>query len=294
MICGTSIGVVSAITFAHANIENNTYTLNDVCQHNTINDRIWVTFEDGVYDITDFISNHVGGKKYIELVAGGRLEPFWKSYNFHLKNNIGKETLEPYRIGDLAKSDQITNNFKFDERSGYTDDPFNEFANEPFLERPYDELIVMRMNPFLSEVKNDLLTENFFTPNQYFYTRNHFPVPTDIKQNEYKLDLHLYGDEINPDNLDYTKMCDEWDDIKCNESLSLNDIKSKFENVEVIATLQCGGNRGGDFREPAGLDLNKLSLYSPISIYLLMIQKKKKNKKINRIDRNINGKWVYF
>jgi hypothetical protein len=32
------------------------YTLEDVGKHKTAGDRVWVTYKDGVYDITDFIA----------------------------------------------------------------------------------------------------------------------------------------------------------------------------------------------------------------------------------------------
>jgi cytochrome b involved in lipid metabolism len=37
---------------------------------------VLVTFRDGVYDITDFVASHPGGK-HILLAAGGSIEPFW-------------------------------------------------------------------------------------------------------------------------------------------------------------------------------------------------------------------------
>jgi sulfite oxidase len=38
---------------------------------------VWVSFKDGVYDITDFIKRHPGGDYNILMVAGGPLEPFF-------------------------------------------------------------------------------------------------------------------------------------------------------------------------------------------------------------------------
>lgn len=38
-----------------------TFTRADVAKHRTPEDRIWVTFEDGVYDVTDFVRSHPGG-----------------------------------------------------------------------------------------------------------------------------------------------------------------------------------------------------------------------------------------
>eukprot|EP01084_Bolivina_argentea_P119953 212661_1 len=245
MISGSTIGAISTMSFVNANTDYmKEYSMDDVSKHNSIDDNIWVAFQDGVYDVTGFMDQHVGGEKYIKLAAGGRLEPFWNSFNFHFKDDIGYETLQPFRIGNLKQSEQI--------QIGSYQTSQLEFENEPFLERPYDELVIMRMNPFLSEVKNELIGEEFFTPNEYFYTRNHFPVPIDIDINNYYLDLHIDGD-ANPSNFNYDEIIDNFYDMKANKSLSFQDIKNNYENIEVIATLQCGGNRGGDFREPAGL-----------------------------------------
>ena len=40
------------------------FTKDEVAQHTTRKDRIWVTFRDGVYDITDFVVMHPGGAKH--------------------------------------------------------------------------------------------------------------------------------------------------------------------------------------------------------------------------------------
>ena len=44
--------------------------------------RIWVTFRDGVYDVTEFVADHPGGHKIL-LAAGGAVEPFWALYGAH-------------------------------------------------------------------------------------------------------------------------------------------------------------------------------------------------------------------
>lgn len=38
--------------------------------HKTKKDGIWVTYQDGVYDITDFVDGHPGGKGRIMMAAG--------------------------------------------------------------------------------------------------------------------------------------------------------------------------------------------------------------------------------
>ena len=46
-----------------------TYSRKEVGEHYNKENRVWVTFEDGVYDITDFIESHPGGTKKIMMAA---------------------------------------------------------------------------------------------------------------------------------------------------------------------------------------------------------------------------------
>ena len=45
------------------------YRLEDVANHKNFESGIWVYYEDGVYDITKYISNHPGGNRIL-LAAG--------------------------------------------------------------------------------------------------------------------------------------------------------------------------------------------------------------------------------
>lgn len=49
---------------------------------------VWVTYAGGVYDITEFIASHPGGASKISMAAGGPLEPFWKLYALHMKDEV--------------------------------------------------------------------------------------------------------------------------------------------------------------------------------------------------------------
>jgi sulfite oxidase len=59
-----------------------TYSRSEVAKHTTPETGIWVTYGQGVYDITDFAEIHPGGTM-ISLAYGNSLEPFWKLYAFH-------------------------------------------------------------------------------------------------------------------------------------------------------------------------------------------------------------------
>ena len=45
-----------------------------------------MTFENGVYDVTDFLPQHPGAKN-IMMAAGGDVAPFWKIYSVHKDND---------------------------------------------------------------------------------------------------------------------------------------------------------------------------------------------------------------
>lgn len=54
----------------------------EVEQHASEAEGIWVTFGEGVYDVTSFVSKHPGGNKIL-MAAGGALEPYWAMYAQH-------------------------------------------------------------------------------------------------------------------------------------------------------------------------------------------------------------------
>jgi sulfite oxidase len=188
------------------------FTREEVAKHNSKETGIWVAYKDGVYDITEFVDIHPGGEK-IMLAAGKAIDPFWKLYAIHDKPDI-LEMLEQYRIGTLKDADlQKQGNGKPAEEE---DDPYeNEPKREPILK-------VNTQKAFNAETPPAILVDQFITPNEIFYVRNHLPVPkTDI--NNYKLQITGIGVK----------------DVK----LTLEDLKSKFIHYSVTCTMQCAGNR---------------------------------------------------
>jgi sulfite oxidase len=90
-------------------------------------------------------------------------------------------------------------------------------------------LRIPSVHPWNSEPPLEALVENFFTPNDLFFVRNHNNVP-DIDVSQWKLSVKG-NDVINLGTAQY----------------SLEDLKTKFPRHEVIATIQCAGNRQEDF-----------------------------------------------
>lgn len=186
------------------------------------NKSVWVTYGIGVYDITKFIPEHPGAKKNIMLGAGSAIDPFWHTYQFHQQQNI-LDLLEKNRIGNLKAEDQQS-----------TDDQGNPYANEP---KRSSLLVPKSVTPFNAEPPLSLLAEYFITPAEFFYVRNHLPVP-DIDGKEYELEVEIESNGKK-------------------KSFSLKDLKTKFEKTGVVAVVMCGGNRRSEMngvKEVRGLN----------------------------------------
>lgn len=184
-----------------------TYTTEDVQNHNSIPNRIWVTYKNGVYDITDYTTQHPGGNKIL-LAAGSSIEPFWELYASHQVSEV-HDILEGFRIGNYKCTDTAKQS---DKAGPYAKDPTRHPALKPSSEKPFN-----------GEPPPNLLVDNFITPNEFFFVRNHMPVPN--------VDLKTYSLEV----LSVSS--------KGRINLSLADLKSKYDKITITATLQCAGNR---------------------------------------------------
>lgn len=184
----------------------------EVSKHKSKEDGgIWVTYRGGVYDITEFVAGHPGGEKIL-LAAGGPVEPFWKVYNIHQKQEVA-DLLEQYRIGDLEPSPIGA----AEKEAVQVDDPFvNDPDRSPIL-------VVRSQKPFNAETPLSMLADYFLTPNEIFYKRSHLPIP-DLKPDEYRLEISGEG-------------------LESSHQFSLLDLQTKFPKTEITATLQCAGNR---------------------------------------------------
>ncbi|EEZ97850.1 sulfite oxidase, mitochondrial [Tribolium castaneum] len=183
------------------------YSLQDVSQHCNKDTRIWVTYKEGVYDITDFVEGHPGGDQIL-LAAGSSVEPFWMLYAVHNNPHVW-EILETLRIGNVTKEDagKLTENMS----DPYSTDPKRHPVLHP-----------ASVKPFNAETPPFLLVQQFITPNELFYVRNHLPVP--------KVDPETYELEIEIEGKNKTL------------SLTLDELK-KLPRHTITATIMCAGNR---------------------------------------------------
>lgn len=182
------------------------FTREEISHHKTVEDRVWVTYKDGVYDITDFLPLHPGGTDKLMLAAGAAIDPFWQVFAQHNTTEV-RDMLEEYRIGSVAFVDSIS----LDKEGPYSNDP----VRSPILK-------VNTHEPFNAETPPVLLTHDYVTPNELFFVRNHLPVP-DCDPNTFSLEV--MGEDVST------------------VQLNLEDLKTKFPQYTVMATIQCAGNR---------------------------------------------------
>ncbi|XP_032528940.2 sulfite oxidase [Danaus plexippus] len=182
-----------------------TYRAEEVSQHN--NERsFWVTYKQGVYDVTSFLPSHPGGEQ-IYNAAGLSVEPFWNVYGMHKTKEI-YELLESYRIGNLHEDDLVD----------HSDDEM--WAKEPFRDK---RLCVKTARPFNAETPPAEQVRHFDTPAELFYVRQHMPVP-DLDGSCHRLTVLVEGEG------------------ERRLQLSVDEL-NRFKRQEVRAALMCAGNR---------------------------------------------------
>lgn len=181
----------------------------DIREHNRKADSYWVYRGDRVYDITEWVPNHPGGDVIMRAV-GSSIEPYWNIFTIHQKQDV-YDILEQYFIGLIDPRDLVDGKPPADQ----IEDPFQ---SDP---RRHEALIVHSDRPFNAETPSIDL-QSFITPIERFYKRHHLWVPK-IDAKSYKLTIELPDGE----EAEYT----------------LEDLRTKFKEYTITATMQCSGNR---------------------------------------------------
>lgn len=76
----------------------NSYSIEEISIHNTEND-IWIVINEIVYDVTDFLDQHPGGKSMLLNVAGTDATDYFEALH---QPKILEEYGEEYKIGVLG------------------------------------------------------------------------------------------------------------------------------------------------------------------------------------------------
>lgn len=162
------------------------YSRKEVAEHYNSETRIWVIFRDGVYDITDFINVHPGGSEKILMAAGGYLDVFWAMYSFHLTSDFVFEILHKYRIGNLNPNDVLKE----------SDIPnFSKLKKEKSNNRS-QKLIKHHSFPYCAESPQSQLINYFYTPNDFFFVRNHNSIPEQIPVEDYSIEIEMPNKDV--------------------------------------------------------------------------------------------------
>ncbi|KAL8807656.1 MAG: hypothetical protein Q9200_004592 [Gallowayella weberi] len=185
------------------------FRLDEVRKHGRDAEEKWITKGNKVYNITDWIPGHPGGEVILRAV-GGPVDQYWNIFTIHKKQEV-YDILDSFYIGDVHPQDLVDGKVPVEQLADpFTDDPKRD-----------ERLIVHSARPFNAETPEDALN-SFITPDDLFYVRQHMWVP-DVHEKTHKLIIELpNGDE---------------------KEYSLRDLKDKFKEVSITATLQCSGNR---------------------------------------------------
>ena len=109
---------------------------------------MWVTYKNGVYDITEFCRIHPGGH-IIKQAAGSNVEIFWQVWSYHhLVPKVG-EYLDELRIGTLDDQDDVPM-----DDDPYGLEPVRSTSKQRVRERPYcsEHPIVSSHRPILPQL----------------------------------------------------------------------------------------------------------------------------------------------
>lgn len=182
------------------------YEMDEVSKHTNLSSKVWVTYKQGVYDVTNFIEQHPGGDQIL-MAAGNSVEPFWALYAIHENPHV-YNILETYRIGNLK--------LQLQHHVENTLDPYNtDPVRHPILK-------TVSKKPFNAETPLRVLVENFYTANDMFYVRNHLPVP-EIDPKTYELEVEI-------------------ENRKATVTFTLDELKM-MPSKTITATIMCAGNR---------------------------------------------------
>ena len=200
----------------------------EVATHRTPSS-MWVTYGEGVYDVTEFLALHPGGPARLTLAAGGDIAPFWAVYAQH-KTPETAALLETLRIGTLPPNEVVAPS-----AAAAATTTTGPYAGDP----PRSPLLIPHaVTPFNGETPPALLLD-YVTPTDLFFVRNHLPVP-DVDPATYA--LTVVDESGEPGAAPRPPL-----------TISLDDLKSRYPRVEVTALLQCSGNRRSEMTGVRGL-----------------------------------------
>lgn len=152
--------------------------------------------------------------------CGGSVDPYWKIFSIHQKPEV-YDILKDFYIGEIDERDLDVNGHV--DWNVLGDEAANHVIDDPFKHDPERDasLIVRTAKPCNAETPGSLLTD-FLTPIRLFFVRNHLWVPQ-THESPQSLTIELSDGE--------------------EKTYSVAELKQKFKEHTITATLQCAGNR---------------------------------------------------
>lgn len=261
--------------------KNKVYTRKEIVDISNKKEALLVTFNGKVYNITDFVKNHPGGKDKILLAVGKDVGDFWNVYRSHYKSDTVKELLKEMEVGTLAEEDYKRELEEANKKSDVT----NVYRDDPILS---PIMKVYSKEPINAESPLSLATDSWTTPNDLFFVRNHHPVEN-LSDKNYYIKISIDNKIKNDQNVQKIL---KFNQIKHQDNkniqlenpkspsfdenslllISQEELKKKFREHSVVSTVQCGGNRRqalSNIKKTSGTDwTNAISTAKFTGIYL--------------------------
>ncbi|KZZ89889.1 Oxidoreductase, molybdopterin-binding domain protein [Moelleriella libera RCEF 2490] len=204
------------------------FRINEIRKHGANSENPWIMHGDKVYDITEWVPAHPGGRVILQA-AGGSIDPYWDIFTIH-KNQYVYDILEQYLIGFVDQADLVDGK------------PAHDQIEDPFEHDPERDpsLITHTAKPRNAEPPGEALGARFLTPNELFYVRNHMWVPNirDHESDNHRLTIELVDGTV--------------------KVYTLEELREKFPKRKITAALQCSGNRRSHMSEASGRKANGL------------------------------------
>jgi len=224
------------------------YTMKEVSEHISKDKGIWVTYKGNIYDITKFVANHPGGKDKILMAAGKDIEPFWNLYRQHYNSKLPMELLSAMIVGRLHPDDILEQQQKAAQND-------NKQAGNPYKDDPVLPAVmkVYNQTPINAEAPRVLETDNWITPTELWFVRNHHPVPIIENIDNYKLAFRLekpahHNSNSTPPNTPPDRSKKTHLTL---QEFTLPQLQGKFTEHSVVSSVQCGGNRRSEMNSVA-------------------------------------------
>jgi sulfite oxidase len=215
------------------------YTRAEVAANDGADGRpMWLTYRDGVYDVTAFQREHPGGH-LITQAAGADVSAFWDIWAYHHQAPKVGQYLESLRVGTLRAEDVVGGT-----EAGSADDPYQ---SEP-VRAGQSVQTVLSVRPYCSETPNKALGASYLTSAAALYVRNHAPVP-DVAwppQGESRA-AHTLRHEVVFEPLGNGGGGGGGDDDDDEApAFTVAQLQARFGTTTVTSILQCAGNRASE------------------------------------------------